>query len=144
MRGRAITPHTRFYRIARIGLAAWAAFSGLNAQAADLGSTVKSAFGNTVLATYPDGRLQRIWLKEDGSYEAIGRRGKPSLGSWTLKGEKVCLKQTKPFRAPLSYCTSFPSEGGIGATWTGKDISGTPIELKLVKGIQRPTGGAGT
>ncbi|HEY8573844.1 hypothetical protein [Phenylobacterium sp.] len=143
MRARPNNPSTRYYTAIRVGLAAWAAFSGLNAQAATL-EDVKAAFGNTVLATYPDGRHQRIWLKEDGAYEAIGRRGKPSVGTWSMKGEKVCLKQIKPFRAPISYCTAFPANGGVGATWTGKDISGTPIKLTLLKGVQRPTAGAGT
>jgi hypothetical protein len=128
---------------ARVALGAWAAFSGLNAQAADL-PDIAAAFGNTVLATYPDGRAQRIWLRADGSYDAIGRRGKPSSGRWSLKADKVCLKQSKPFRAPFSYCTSFPERGDIGVTWSGKDLSGTPIRLKLVKGVQTPPGGAGS
>jgi hypothetical protein len=143
MRKRPNPPRTTLFTVARVTLAAWAAFSGLNAQAAPL-DDVKAAFGNTVLSTYPDGRIQRIWLKEDGSYDAIGRRGKPSAGTWRVKGEKVCLKQTRPFRAPMSYCTSFPADGDIGVTWSGKDISGTPIKLKLVKGIQRPGDGTGS
>lgn len=122
--------------MARVGLAAYAAFAGLNAQAATA-DDVKAAFGNTVMATYPDGRAQRIWLKADGSYEAIGRRGKPSSGKWSMKGGKVCLKQSKPFWSPMSYCTSFPEGGDIGAQWTGKDLQGVPIKLKLVKGVQR-------
>jgi hypothetical protein len=128
---------TRFYAVARVGLAAWAAFSGLNAQAATL-HDVKAAFCNTVLATYPDGRSQRIWLKADGAYEAIGRRGTPSAGTWSVKGEKVCLKQRKPFWSPISYCTSFPRDGDIGVTWTGKDLQGVPIKLTLVKRVQKP------
>ena len=143
MRSRANPPRTRIFTVARVTLAAWAAFSGLNAQAASL-DDVKAAFGNTVLATYPDGRHQRIWLREDGSYDAIGRRGTPSAGKWTVKGEKVCLKQSRPFRAPFSYCTPFPQGSDIGVTWSSKDVSGTPITLKLVKGIQRPSGGAGS
>jgi hypothetical protein len=127
----------------KIALGAWVGFSAMNAQASDLGS-VTAAFGNTVLATYPDGRHQRIWLREDGSYDAVGRRGKPSTGKWKLKDDKLCLKQAKPFPAPISYCTQFPAEGGIGATWTGKDIAGIPITMKLIKGIQRPLNGAGS
>jgi hypothetical protein len=127
----------------RIGLAGWAAFSGLNAQAASW-DDVAAAFGNTVLATYPDGRNQRIWLKEDGAYEAVGRRGGRSSGKWKLKGEKVCLKQSRPFPAPFSYCTAFPAGGGVGATWTGKDMAGVPIRLTLVPGVQPPPNGKGS
>lgn len=138
MRVRVSSPTPRVYAFARVGLAAWAAFSGLNAQAATT-DDVKAAFGNTVLTTYPDGRSQRIWLKTDGSYEAVGRRGNPSSGKWSVKADKVCLKQSRPFRAPMSYCTAFPTDGDVGVTWAGKDLSGTPIKLKLVKGMQRPS-----
>lgn len=147
MRTRSNNPRTAYFTVTKFGLAAWAAFSGLNAQAATPPAAeppVAAAFGNTVVATYPDGRLQRIWLRADGTYDAVGRRGKPSSGKWTLKADKVCLKQSSPFRAPISYCTPFPAGEGVGATWTGKDISGTPIKLKLVKGIQRPPSGAGS
>lgn len=129
--------------LARVALGGWVALSALNAQAANF-QNVAAAFGNTVLATYPDGKHQRIWLRPDGSYEAVGRRGKPSSGKWSLKGEKVCLKQSRPFPAPISYCTHFPDQGDVGVTWTGKDLSGVPIELRLVKGIQKPLNGAGS
>ena len=128
---------------AGIVLAGWASFAAMNAHAADL-QAVAAAFGNTVLATYPDGRHQRIWLNPDGTYEGIGRRGTPSSGKWSLKDDKVCLKQAKPFPAPINYCTSFPDKGDIGATWTGHDVSGTPITLKLLPGIERPKAGAGS
>lgn len=129
----------RFLRGARVGLAAYAAFAGLNAQAASL-EDLKAAFGNTVLALYPDGRSQRIWLKADGTYEAVGRSGRPSAGKWSIRGERVCLKQSRPFWAPISYCTAFPSGGDVGVTWTGRDLKGVPIRLTLVKGVQRPDG----
>jgi hypothetical protein len=128
---------------ARIAIAAWAGFSAMNAQAADL-EDVAAAFGNTVLATYPDGRHQRIWMNPDGTYEGVGRRGTPSSGKWSIKDDKVCLKQAKPFPAPINYCTRFPDKGDVGVTWIGKDIAGTPITLKLVKGIEKPKAGAGS
>ena len=97
-----------------------------------------AAFGNTIKALYPDGKHQRIWLHDDGTWDAIGRRGKANSGKWTVKGEKVCLKQSKPIPLPVSYCTDFPSNGGIGAIWTGKAMTGEPIQITLVKGIERP------
>ena len=99
---------------------------------------VAAAFGNTVKSTYPDGRNQHLWFKDGGVWDAIGRRGKPSSGTWTVKGEKVCLKQVKPFKAPMTFCTAFPSEGGVGAKWTSKDLTGQTVQVQLVKGIQRP------
>jgi hypothetical protein len=126
----------------RVLPAAYALFLGLNAEAGTAAQPqprgVPVAFGNTVKALYPDGKHQRIWIKADGTWDAIGRRGKPSSGKWTQKGEKVCLKQVKPFPAPFSYCTRFPADGGVGAVWTSKDMAGEPIKLTVVKGIERP------
>ena len=93
-----------------------------------------AAFGNTVKATYPDGRVQRYWFQPDGTWRAIGRRGKPSSGKWTQKGESVCLKQTKPFAAPFRYCTDFSAAKGLGDSWPAKDAGGGRITLSLVKG----------
>ena len=105
---------------------------------------VATVFGNTVKARYPDGRFQRLWFRADGTWEAVGRRGGWSSGKWSQKGDRVCLKQSRPFPAPFKYCTDFPSAGGIGAVWTSRDMSGEPIRLTVVPGIQRPTGGAGS
>ena len=99
---------------------------------------VAAAFGNTVVSTYPDGRKQRIWLRPDGVWEAFGRRQKWSSGRWFAKPGKVCFRQSKPFPAPFSYCADFPDRGGVGAVWTSKDMSGVPITVQLVPGIDRP------
>jgi hypothetical protein len=120
---------------------AYTLFLALNAEAGTAAQPeprgVAAAFGNTVKAIYPDGKNQRIWLREDGTWEAIGRRGKHSSGKWSAKGSKVCLKQSKPFPAPFKYCTDFPANGGLGAVWASKDMTGVPIKLTLVKGIER-------
>lgn len=105
---------------------------------------VAAAFGNTVKAQYPDGRYQRLWIRADGTWEAVGRRGYWSSGKWSHKGGKVCLKQAKPFPAPFKYCTAFPATGGVGAVWTSQDMSGEPIKLTVVRGIEKPLRGAGS
>jgi len=99
---------------------------------------VTVAFGNTVKALYADGGYQRLWLKPNGSWEAVGRRGKVSAGRWSLKDNRVCLQQSNPFPVPFLYCTAFPASGGIGAVWTARDWQGAPIRLTVVKGIERP------
>ena len=107
---------------------------GGEAAAAPAPRGVAAAIGNTVKATYPDGRFQRYWFSANGAWRAIGRRGKPSSGKWTRNGESVCLKQTKPFAGPFKYCTSFPSTGTLGSSWPAKDAGGGKITLSLVKG----------
>jgi hypothetical protein len=117
---------------ARAAVGAYAAFAGLNAQAADL-STLAPAFGNTVVSMYPDGTSQKIWLHPDGSWDGISRKGTHLVGHWTLSEDKVCLRQTHPRTLPIRYCTPVPPSGD--AHWAGRDVLGRPITLSLMKGV---------
>jgi hypothetical protein len=119
---------------ARAAVAGWVVLSGLNAQAADA-SSVTAAFGNTVLSTYPDGTSQKIWLHPDGTWNGLSRRDAPLAGRWTVKGEKVCLRQTQPPTLPISYCTPLPADTQPGVQWTGRDVAGRSITLSLMKGM---------
>ncbi len=101
--------------------------------AADAPPDVKPAFGNTILSTYPDGRTAELWLQPSGVYTAAGRRDDPSSGRWRLKGAKLCLKQSRPFPSPFSYCTPIPT-GGLNSRWTAKAVSGEVIQVRLVEG----------
>lgn len=92
---------------------------------------ISATFGNTVLIIDPDGRSRKLWLESDGAWTGKSRRGLDLAGSWTLKGEKVCLKQAKP-RLPGSKCEKFPTK--LGASVSTKDPSGQTVQLKLVKG----------
>jgi hypothetical protein len=88
------------------------------------------AFKGTIVSTYPDGRKGKLWLSEDGSYTAAGRKGDKSSGHWTLKGDKVCLKQSKPIPGPFSFCTPKPTS----TTWHAKAVSGEPITVHIEPG----------
>jgi hypothetical protein len=125
-------------RALRLTPAAYALFLGLNAAAADAPpqapKSLAAAFGNTVKATYPDGRFQRYWFQPDGTWRAIGRRGHASSGRWKAHGDEVCLKQTKPIPSPMKYCTTFPSDAHVGSSWPAKDMGGGAITLSVVKG----------
>lgn len=96
-------------------------------------ATVRAAFGNTVLIIDPDGRSRKIWLKADGTWTGLSRRGLDLAGRWTTRGDKVCLSQSKP-RLPGSLCQTFP---GAGTGILAKDPSGKTVRLKLVKGRVR-------
>ncbi|MES2342845.1 MAG: hypothetical protein V4597_14315 [Pseudomonadota bacterium] len=111
--------------LAALNLAA-APVATLAAQA----SPLARAFGNTVVSTYPDGRTGLLWLKRDGTYDAKGRHRTSSSGKWTLRGERVCLKQAKPRAVPFSYCTALPS----GESWRAKAVTGEPITVRIVNG----------
>ena len=91
---------------------------------------LQQAFGNTIVSTYPDGRTAELWLEPSGDYKAMGRKRDPSSGHWKLAGDKLCLKQSRPFPAPFSFCTPLPS----GDSWTAKAVTGEALRVKLVKG----------
>ena len=92
-----------------------------------------AAFTGTIVSTYPDGRTARLQLERNGAYKAWGRRGKPSGGRWSVKGDEICLKQTRPFPAPFSYCTAL-RKGGVGTRWAAKAVTGEPIQVELRAG----------
>jgi hypothetical protein len=59
-----------------------------------------------------------------------------------VKGEKVCLRQSKPPTLPISFCQPFPEDPSKGVD--AKDLTGTHIHLKLVKGhVEKVSGQAG-
>ena len=104
----------------------------LGAQAAPKPSAdVSAAFGNTLLTIDPDGRSRKIWLKPDGTWTGLSRRGLDLAGKWKVDGEKVCLSQSKP-ALPGSMCETFPTDPKAGIE--AKDPTGKTIRLKLVKG----------
>lgn len=112
-------------------LAAFAVAPPVVHAADEAAPNVKAAFGNTVLTIDPDGRSRKIWLKPDGTWTGLSRRGLDLAGKWTVRGEKVCLTQSKP-RLFGSMCERFPTEFGAGHK--AKDPTGKVVQLKLVKG----------
>ena len=97
-------------------------------------ANVAATFGNTVLIVDPDGRSRKIWLQPGGAWTGLSRRGLALAGKWTVKGDKVCISQSKP-RLPGSLCNTFPTR--IGASLQARDPGGKTIQLKLVKGRVR-------
>ena len=63
---------------------------------------VAAAFGNTVVSTYPDGRNQLIWLEPDGRWTGLSRTRKAPAGKWTVKADKLCMRQQTPPTLPFT------------------------------------------
>ena len=97
---------------------------------------IEAVFGNTIVSTYPDGRVAYLWLKADGPYELLNRRRTTSGGAWTVKGEEVCMRQSKPIPAPMVFCTPAPTGDG-SAPWKAKALTGEQVSVRVVKGIVR-------
>lgn len=125
-------PKQFFGRRAFLASAIW--ILALRAEATVSSNGITAAFGNTVTSTYPDGRTQQIWLMPGGSWTGVARNHHRLAGRWTLRGDKVCLRQKKPPTLPFSYCTAFPAKARVGDSWHSRDFVGTPIVLKLVAG----------
>ncbi|MEO8925990.1 MAG: hypothetical protein ABI306_02395 [Caulobacteraceae bacterium] len=96
-------------------------------------SPVSAAFGNTIVSTYPDGRTGELWLRPDGAYAGQGRKHDPSSGRWSVKGDKLCLRQSRPIPVPFNYCFPLPA-GGFDTPWSGKAVTGEVTSIKLVHG----------
>ena len=103
-------------------------------------SALQETFGNTIVSTYPDGRKAELWLHPDGGYDAEGRKHDRSSGHWKIKGDKLCLKQSRPLSFPFTYCTPL-MQGGVGTSWTGKAVTGESIRIQLVRGKVDPAQG---
>jgi hypothetical protein len=114
-------------------VAGFIALAGVAAQAAE--PSVAPAFGNTVVSSYPDGTSQKIWLHPDGTWTGLSRRNIALAGSWTTRGDKVCMKQSRPPTLPISYCTPLPANTRPGVQWAGRDVAGRNITLSLMKGM---------
>jgi hypothetical protein len=122
----------REVRVARTSTLLGLAAAALASTAASP-SPVAEAFGATIVSTYPDGRTAELWLAADGSYTGEGRRHDPSSGHWTVKGAKLCLKQSRPIPAFFTWCTPIPA-GGFSADWAAKAPTGEATRVKLVPG----------
>ena len=120
---------TRCFLAAATALAFAGAAEAADPPKPDVGAT----FGNTVMSIYPDGRSQKVWMHPDGTWSGKSRHGVDLSGHWNVKGDRVCLRQSHPPTLPISFCQTFPKDPAVELT--SKDLTGTTIHLKIVKGI---------
>ncbi|MBN9319460.1 MAG: hypothetical protein J0I28_07230 [Caulobacterales bacterium] len=97
-------------------------------------SDLEAAFENTIQSTYPSGRSAKLWLARDGSFTARGAKGAASSGVWSIKAGELCLKQRKPFPAPVTYCSPIPADAKIGSEWAARSLKGEPLKNRIVAG----------
>lgn len=86
---------------------------------------------------YPDHRVGELWLQPDGAYAGEGRKGDRTAGRWQVKGGRLCLRQTRPFPAPFSFCRPLPA--GYRGWWSEKAFTGEMIRLTIIPGhVEKP------
>jgi hypothetical protein len=112
-----------------LGLAAFATAS----LADEPSALVASAFGNTIVATYPDGGTAQLWLQPGGGYTAEGRAHDRSVGHWRVRDGKLCFRQAHPFAFGYVYCTRL-SRFATGSVWVIKAVTGEALQVRLVSG----------
>jgi hypothetical protein len=88
------------------------------------------AFRGTIVSTYPSGRSARLWLNANGTYTGLGAKGAHYAGVWKLRGEKVCLRQTRPSPSLFTFCQDIPNVGP-GGTWASRSPKGEPLRNRL-------------
>ncbi len=95
--------------------------------------SLQKAFTGTIVSTYPDGRIAKLWMKPSGEFTSEGRRHDRSRGRWSVSGDKVCFK-----RGLLGYCTTLPTGPG---SFTTKAVTGETIQVRLEPGRKGETPG---
>ena len=80
---------------------------------------MEARFGNTVVATGPDGTVTKFWYKKDGTFTAKAEQpGQAALnpkGKWRQDGDKLCITSDTsfgPFEANKERCV--PADGRQG------------------------------
>ncbi len=96
-------------------------------------ASIQTVIGNTILSTYPDGRTAELWLTADGAYTGKGRKGEPLGGHWTVKGDKLCMRQSRPFPIFFNFCSAMPNVG-LNVAWPSRAPTGEAITIRVVPG----------
>ena len=88
-------------------------------------AALQKAFTHTIVSTYPDGRIAKLWMNPSGTYTSMGRRHDRHSGRWKLRGDKVCFR-----RGLFGYCTQIPTD----TAFTTKAVTGETIQVRLEPG----------
>ncbi len=100
-------------------------------------------FGNTVVATYPDGSTTKFFYNKDGTFTGkLTQAGKDSntAGKWRVDGANICITAQTTFtifEAGKERCVPLNGDK-VGDKWqvTTKDPSGkdTTVNVTIVAG----------
>jgi len=88
--------------------------------------------GNTVIVSYPDGTVTKVWPTADGAF-TISRDGGIFHGTWADDGQQVCYTESDP--AVAKVCSPSPTRK-VGDSWSVTDINGKTVTVKLAAGHQ--------
>jgi hypothetical protein len=88
--------------------------------------TWSGAYGNTIDATYTDGRTAKVFVEPDHTYTIKLPDGTILKGRWADAGGKSCFTLTEPAAKPGDKIPCFPvKEYKVGDTFAGEDSTGS-------------------
>lgn len=88
--------------------------------------TWDAAYGNTVVSTYADGRVVKVYVNADHTYSLLLPDGKTTIkGTWADADGQSCFTATDPAPKPGDKPVCFPiMEHKVGEPYSGEDASG--------------------
>lgn len=90
-----------------------------------LADTWTGAYGGTIVSTYADGRVVKVYVNPDHTYSIGLPNGKTLKGSWADANGQSCFTLTDPPPAPGSAPSCFPiKEYKVGDSFSGDDATG--------------------
>lgn len=97
-----------------------------------LADPMASAYGNTVVVTYPGDAKVKIYVNADGTYTGTAPDGAASAGTWKIEGDQTCFTQTAPAAGPPSCSPTV--EKKVGDTWAATGQGGAPVSITITAG----------
>lgn len=95
------------------------------AAAPAIADTWSGAYGNTIVSTYTDGRVVKVYVNADHSYSIKLPDGKTLKGTWKDGKGGSCFYQKDPPPAANQKPACFPiKEYKVGGTFSGQDAGG--------------------
>ena len=100
---------------------------------------IEARFGNTVVATAPDGTVTKFHYDKAGTFTVTSTQpGKPAIntkGKWRIDGANVCLTAEAavgPFEAGKERCVPLVGDK-LGDTWKSKSMGadGKPVDVDV-------------
>lgn len=94
-------------------------------------------YGNTVVATGPDGKVTKSKVNADKTYSSVMADGTTTKGTWAWKDDKTaCFTQTEPAPAAGQAPVCYPIDAHkVGDSWSAKTPDGkAEIKYSLIGG----------
>lgn len=118
-------------RVSVIGLAAAATMFAGTA----LADNEAGMYGNTVVCTYPDGAVTKVYLQQGGTYTVV-RGGQTIQGTWKDDGTNVCYVEANSGTTGAKPVCVPNTAWKVGDTWQVTDPVGKTCTAVLTAGQQ--------